>query len=66
MAENTQDYQENFEISTSRLYLDTKDVLLNQDYYVQPEKVQTRHPHHFQKKHMVQDVEPGVNLDLIP
>jgi hypothetical protein len=63
---DTQNYQDIFEIENSILYPDTKDVLLNQDYHVQQEKVQTRNPHHFQKKHLVQDVDPGVRLDIIP
>jgi hypothetical protein len=42
------------------------DVLLNQDFHIQSEIMQTWHPHYFQNKFLVQGVEPGVRLDHVP
>jgi len=48
-----QDYEDIFEIANSKLYLDNKDVLLDLHFSVQQGKMQTKHPRHFQKKHLV-------------
>jgi len=65
-VDDFQDYQDIFEIANNKLCLSTKDVMLNPYFHVQQEKVQTKRPRHFQKKHMIKDVEPGVRLDLVP
>jgi hypothetical protein len=38
----------------------------NSTFQSQQEKAKTRHPYHYQKKHLVQYVELGVRIDLIP
>jgi hypothetical protein len=44
---DVENYHANSHIVNNKLYHDTRDVLLNQDFHIQLEIVQTRHPHCF-------------------